>query len=110
MESIPGVRVPALNRGESLDDRSEAALGVTDSSPPDFGDDGNGGELRRRHGEEGDTSELNDTAQDQGTSLPDEQQRSVRREAPAAVREQDKPVDWQQVCSEVGTSRWCDIS
>ena len=44
------------------------------------------------------------------TTLPDERQRTVMREAPAADREQSREVDWQQICSEVGTSRWYDIS
>ena len=44
------------------------------------------------------------------TTLPDERQRPVMREAPAADREQSMTIDWGQVCSEVGTSRWYDIS
>ena len=116
MEDILGVRVPALKRGESLDDRSEAALGITDSSPPDFGDRHDGQELGKRDGEEVGTSDLNHVhvariATTCGTTtIPDERQRLVMREAPAADREQSREVDWQQICSEVGLSRCADIS
>ena len=118
IEDHPGVRVPALIRGESLDGRSEAALGITDSSPPEFGARGVGQELGEQDGEEVGTSDLNHAhvndarnATTSGTTtLPDERQRTVMREAPAADREQSMTIDWGQVCSEVGTSRWYDIS
>ena len=116
MADVPGVRVPALKRGESLDGRSEAALGITDSSPPEFGARGEGQELGKRDGEEVVTSDLSyvhvsrEATTSGTTTIPDERQRPVMREAPAADREQSREVDWQQICSEVGTSRWYDIS
>ena len=50
-----------------------------------------------------------ETTAQQGTSLPHEQQR-VMREAPAADEGRDNSASWEQICSEVGISRWADFN
>ena len=108
MMTTPECAYRPLNRGSSLNCCPVAALSVKELRSPDLDKEDQSNQALKYDACEDETEAGQTTAQ-QGTSLPHEQQR-VMREAPAADEGRDNSVSWEQICSEVGISRWADFN